>query len=83
MKEYIQKNEERFLEELFEILRIPSISSLEANKGDMVTCANKLVELLLAAGANPSIQACGYSPMQLASALRNPACRHSLLSSYS
>ena len=41
------------------------------------------VELLLAAGANPSIQACGYSPMQLASALRNPACRHSLLSSYS
>ena len=52
MKEYIQKNEKRFLEELFEILRIPSISSLEANKGDMVTCANKLVELLLAAGAD-------------------------------
>ena len=52
MKEYIQKNEKRFLEELFEILRIPSISSLEANKGDMVACANKLVELLMAAGAD-------------------------------
>ena len=49
MKEYIQKNEKRFLEELFEILRIPSISSLEANKGDMVVCANKLGELLMAA----------------------------------
>ncbi len=52
MKEYIQKNDERFLDELFELLRIPSISSLEANKGDMVKCADKLVGLLLAAGAD-------------------------------
>lgn len=52
MKEYIQKNNERFLSELFELLRIPSISSLEAHKGDMQKCAEKLVELLLAAGAD-------------------------------
>lgn len=52
MKNYILKNEERFLEELFSILRIPSISSLEANKGDMLKCANRLVELLMAAGAD-------------------------------
>lgn len=52
MKEYIQKNNERFLSELFELLRIPSISSLEAHKGDMLQCAEKIVELLLAAGAD-------------------------------
>lgn len=52
MKGYIEKNNERFLSELFELLRIPSISSLEANKGDMLKCAEKLVDLLMAAGAD-------------------------------
>ena len=27
IKEYIEKNKERFIEELFELIRIPSISS--------------------------------------------------------
>ncbi|MEG0517781.1 MAG: dipeptidase [Bacteroidales bacterium] len=52
MKNYILKNNDRFLSELFELLRIPSISSLEANKGDMLKCADKIVELLMAAGAD-------------------------------
>lgn len=52
MKNYIEKNKDRFLSELFEILRIPSISSSEANKADMYTCAQKLAEQLLAAGAD-------------------------------
>lgn len=52
MKQYIAENNERFLNELFELLRIPSVSSQSAHKDDMVTCANKLVELLLAAGAD-------------------------------
>lgn len=52
MKQYIAENQERFLNELFELLRIPSVSSQSAHKEDMVTCANKLVEMLLAAGAD-------------------------------
>ncbi len=52
MKSYIEKNKDRFLSELFEILRIPSISSSEANKVDMQRCAEKLAEQLLAAGAD-------------------------------
>ena len=52
MKQYIAENQERFLNELFGLLRIPSVSSQSAHKEDMVTCAHKLVELLLAAGAD-------------------------------
>ncbi len=52
MKQYIAQNSERFLSELFELLRIPSVSSLSEHKGDMKKCADKLVEFLLAAGAD-------------------------------
>ena len=52
MKQYIENNRERFLNELFSLLRIPSISSEEAHKADMYRCAERLTELLLAAGAD-------------------------------
>lgn len=52
MKDYIKANEERFLEELFSLIRIPSISSDTAHKDDMQRCAGRLVELLLEAGAD-------------------------------
>ena len=52
MKQYIEQNRERFFEELFSILRIPSISAKQENKPDMVRCAERLKELLLEAGAD-------------------------------
>ncbi|MCQ2143604.1 MAG: dipeptidase [Bacteroidales bacterium] len=52
MKQYIEANKERFFEELFSLLRIPSISSDPDHKDDMVRCAGRLAELLLAAGAD-------------------------------
>ena len=52
MKQYIEQNKERFFDELFSILRIPSISAKQENKPDMVRCANRLKELLLEAGAD-------------------------------
>jgi hypothetical protein len=52
MKAYIKKNEDRFLKELFDVLSIPSVSSQKEHKGDMVKCANKLTEMLLASGAD-------------------------------
>ena len=39
------------------------------------------VKLLLSAGANPHSPACGFTPLQLASALADPTCRN-LLSSH-
>lgn len=52
MKQYITQNRERFFEELFTILRIPSISAKPEHKPDMERCAKRLAELLLEAGAD-------------------------------
>ena len=52
MKQYIETNKERFFEELFSLLRIPSVSSLEQHRPDMQRCAERLVELLMEAGAD-------------------------------
>ena len=49
---YIESNRDRFLNELFEILRIPSISADSAFSGDVRKCAEKVAEFLIAAGAD-------------------------------
>ncbi len=51
IKEYIDENKNRFLEELFELIRIPSISSSAENKKDMLTMAEKMKVSLMEAGA--------------------------------
>ncbi|WEK36258.1 MAG: dipeptidase [Candidatus Pseudobacter hemicellulosilyticus] len=51
-KEYQEKNKDRFLNELKELLRIPSISANSANNGDMRTCAEAVKQRLLEAGAD-------------------------------
>ena len=52
IKQYIKENEARFMEELFSLIRIPSISALPEHKDDMLACALRWKELLLAAGAD-------------------------------
>lgn len=52
IKNYIEENKERFLNELFELIRIPSISSIEAHKPDMIRCAEYWKKLILEAGAD-------------------------------
>ncbi len=49
---YLQENEPRMLDELFSLIRIPSISAEEAHRPDMVRCAERWRELLLEAGAD-------------------------------
>ena len=51
VKQYIEENQERFLDELFSLIRIPSISAEQEHKDDMVRCAERWKELLLASGA--------------------------------
>lgn len=52
IKNYVEQNKERFLSELFELIRIPSISSMKEHKPDMYACAEKWKSILLAAGAD-------------------------------
>lgn len=51
-KLYIEKNKDRFLNELFEVLRIPSVSAQSAHREDMVRCAEHLAAALVEAGAD-------------------------------
>lgn len=51
-KEYQEKNKDRFLEELLELLRIPSVSAKSEHKDDMLRCAEAVKARLLEAGAD-------------------------------
>lgn len=51
-KEYQDQNKDRFLNELLELLRIPSVSARSEHKNDMIKCAEAVKQKLLAAGAD-------------------------------
>lgn len=51
-KDYQEKNKERFLNELLELLRIPSISAKSENKADMIKCAEAMKQRLIEAGVD-------------------------------
>ena len=51
-KDYQEKNKDRFLNELLELLRIPSVSAKSEHKPDMIKCAEAVKQRLLEAGAD-------------------------------
>jgi acetylornithine deacetylase/succinyl-diaminopimelate desuccinylase-like protein len=51
-KDYQEKNKDRFLDELLDLLRIPSISAKSEHKADMQKCAEAVRDRLLQAGAD-------------------------------
>ena len=50
--EYLQKNKDRFLEEMLDLLRIPSVSAKSEHKEDMTRCAEAVKKSLLASGCD-------------------------------
>ena len=52
ISKYIEENKERFLEELFGLIRIPSISSIKSHEPDMYKAAEYWKEILLQSGAD-------------------------------
>src|SRR5690606_20004580 len=57
IKEYVQSNKDRFLEELFALLRFPSISADPKYKEDVVKTAEFVAERLKEAGAD-NVEVC-------------------------
>ena len=51
IRTYIERHKDRFRDEWFSLLRIPSVSSQSEHKADMVKCAERWKGLLLASGA--------------------------------
>lgn len=55
IRQYIKENENRFINELFSLIRIPSISAYPQHKEDMLACAECWRQLLLASGADEAM----------------------------
>jgi acetylornithine deacetylase/succinyl-diaminopimelate desuccinylase-like protein len=73
-KDYQEKNKDRFLQELLELLKIPSISARSENKADMVRCAEAVKESLLKAGAdNATIYPTAGHPIVYGEKMIDPA----------
>ena len=51
INKYIEDNKERFINELIELLKIPSISADPSYKKDVLNCANAVSAALKNAGA--------------------------------
>lgn len=73
IKNYISENRQRFLDELFELLRMPSISADPAYAGDVLRTADFVRDKLIAAGAD-NVEVCptaGY-PIVYGEKIINP-----------
>lgn len=55
VQSYIENNKDRFLNELFSLIRIPSISAKQEHKADMEACARRWTEVLLSSGADKAV----------------------------
>ena len=72
-RKYIADHRDRIFDELFSLLRIPSISALPEHRDDMLRCADRWRELLLAAGADRAeVMPTSASPVVFAEKVVNP-----------
>ncbi len=76
VQDYIAQNRERLLADLFELLRIPSISAQSEHKGDMVSCAEWLAAGLRKAGVDKAeVMPTEGNPVVYAEKIIDPAAR--------
>ncbi|WP_347838599.1 dipeptidase [uncultured Draconibacterium sp.] len=74
INKYIEENKDRFLEELFGLIRIPSISSIADHKPDMLKAAEYWKKTLLEAGADKAeIFETAGNPVTYAEKIIDPA----------
>ena len=74
IKSYVEANKNRFLEELFELLRIPSISTLPEHKADMLKADEYWKKTLIEAGSDRAVvMPTAGNPVVYAEKIINPA----------
>ncbi len=74
--DYIGVNRDRFLDELFELLRIPSISAHSEHKPDMKRCAEWLAAALVKSGADRAdVMPTEGNPVVYAEKIVDPAAK--------
>lgn len=74
--DYIGANRDRFLDELFELLRIPSISAQSEHKPDMKRCAEWLAAALVKSGADRAdVMPTEGNPVVYAEKIVDPAAK--------
>ena len=75
-KNYIEANKERFVNELFDLLRIPSISAQSEHRPDMQRCAEFLAAALVEAGADRAeVMPTAGNPVVYAEKIVDPSAR--------
>ena len=76
VQNYITENKDRFLAELFDLLRIPSISAQSEHKPDMVKCAEWLAAALVKSGADRAeVMPTEGNPVVYAEKIIDPAAK--------
>lgn len=76
LKTYISENEPRMLDELFSLIRIPSVSAQPEHHDDMLACAQRWRQLLLEAGADEAmVMPSQGNPMVFAQKTVDPQAR--------
>jgi acetylornithine deacetylase/succinyl-diaminopimelate desuccinylase-like protein len=74
VKNYIRENKDRFIEELFGLIRIPSVSSKSEHKDDMYRAAEYIKNALLAAGMDKAlVMKTDGNPVTYAEKIINPS----------
>lgn len=80
IRTYISENEPRMLDELFSLIRIPSISVKPEHHDEMLACAERWRQLLLEAGADEAmVMPSQGNPMVFAQKTVNPKAKTVLI----
>ena len=76
LKQYLAQHQSRMLDELFSLIRIPSISAQPEHHDDMLACAQRWTQLLLEAGADEAmVMPSAGNPMVFAQKTVDPAAK--------
>lgn len=80
IQKYIAAHEPKMMDDLFSLIRIPSISALPEHHDDMLACAERWAQLLLEAGVDEAlVMPSQGNPVVFAQKIVNPDAKTVLI----